>query len=79
MYDPEKSARARHPTAELLPDPPLLRKSAMAELTRNFCFFTFTLILTQGLINIVRSSLADLRKALKGLIVMSGDLEEVLC
>ena len=30
-----------------------------------------------GLINVVRSSLADLRKALKGLVVMSGDLEEV--
>jgi dynein heavy chain len=30
-----------------------------------------------GLINVVRSSLADLRKALKGLIVMSSDLEEV--
>jgi dynein heavy chain len=31
-----------------------------------------------GLTSVVRSSLADLRKALKGLIVMSGDLEEVL-
>jgi len=30
-----------------------------------------------GLINVVRSSLADLRKALKGLVVMSSDLEEV--
>ena len=30
-----------------------------------------------GLVNVVRSSLSDLRKALKGLIVMSGDLEEV--
>ena len=30
------------------------------------------------LLHVVRSSLADLRKALKGLIVMSNDLEQVM-
>jgi len=35
------------------------------------------LIRYNGLIDIVRSSLSDLRKALKGLIVMSADLEQV--